>query len=149
MRFVFLNQAEQIAQAWKNLNHAFSPPLETVIADLNIYAEKLAAYGCTIACIDHCDSILGCISFYANDTINHTAYIAEFAVNNINKKHGIGTKLINRAYDESINRGMSTIRLEVRKNNDSARVFYKKQGFVLTEEKSTTLILERPLTAST
>lgn len=78
---------------------------------------------------------LGYCAFYANDTERRTAYISLIAVLPEYQKMHIGTELLKKSFEMMRTYGMEHCMLEVRKNNKNAIQFYKKNQFVVEEER--------------
>ena len=74
------------------------------------------------------------IGFIVGGKINQdTVKILMLAVAKINRMHGIGAQLLKNFLEEMITSEIRTIELEVRKNNENAVNFYKKNGFKTVE----------------
>ena len=80
-----------------------------------------------VASID--DIPVGYIAFYANDSINKTAYVSLLAVNPDYHNQGIGHTLMQECEKVALNNGMCQIKLTVRKLNENAIRFYQKHDF--------------------
>jgi len=96
--------------------------------DKTVLAKKLSQYGVfKKATID--GEIAGFIGYYANDLESGMAYLSTIVITKKYQGRGIGTLLLHECLDDCRNRGMTTCRLEVDKNNMSAITFYKRFGF--------------------
>ena len=83
-----------------------------------------------------CDgNSLGYCAFYANDAERRTAYISLIAVAPEYQKKHIGGKLLRESFEIMRTYGMEHCMLEVRKNNKNAIQFYKKNQFIVEEER--------------
>lgn len=72
---------------------------------------------------------IGYSVLYANDAQTKVGYISIIAVlNNMQNKH-VGSALMQKCIETSAEKGMTYIRLEVLKNNESAILFYERWGF--------------------
>src|SRR4051794_22748720 len=60
----------------------------------------------------------------------HEAYVQTIAVAPTAQRHGIGTALLKVLIDETRQRGVDHLDLEVRADNDAARRLYERHGFV-------------------
>lgn len=69
------------------------------------------------------------VGFIVLWTYHQEAEIAQIAVLKENTRRGIGTKLLNHCFEFARNMGIRTIFLEVRKDNQPAIDFYKKNSF--------------------
>jgi ribosomal protein S18 acetylase RimI-like enzyme len=98
------------------------------------YANKLFNNATVFAAVN--ESILGLIVFYANDLMTRTAYIAIIAVHPESQNSHIGFNLLDKCIEISKDNNMSSIKLEVKKQNENAISFYKKNGFDYCGEAS-------------
>lgn len=78
----------------------------------------------------------GFVVFYANDTVNKTAYLAQIAVKPQVVNKGFGYMLLKVAMETSLEEGMKLMKLEVYKQNHTAIAFYKRQGFTFCKDES-------------
>ena len=78
---------------------------------------------------------LGYCAFYANDAERGIAYISLIAVVPEYQKMHIGTKLLMESFDIMRTYGMEHCMLEVRRNNQNAIQFYKRNRFIVVEER--------------
>lgn len=74
-----------------------------------------------------------------NDFMNRISEIDEKTIKNINiiknsKEAGIGSKLIEKAEEYFKDNGCKISELHVFKDNDMAKSFYEKHGYIITEE---------------
>ena len=68
----------------------------------------------------------------ADSVPNHgrpLGHIKDIAVRESHREHGIGTTLLERAIGVLRTAGASSVKLEVREGNDTARRLYREQGF--------------------
>lgn len=79
---------------------------------------------------------VGYAAIYANDKVSKSSYITLIAIRQECQHIGIGRKLIERCKKVSINNGMKTMKLEVLRQDEGQQIFYKKQGFSITNEKT-------------
>jgi ribosomal protein S18 acetylase RimI-like enzyme len=119
----------------------FSPTLSSHI-DLLAFAEKLAPNALFILCRSS-EEIVGYIAFYENrDT--RVCYIPSVCVKDTYRSNGIASRMMDYLVTQS-HADINTISLEVRKNNDSAIRFYRKQNFVVTEDRGDKLLMNKYL----
>ena len=97
-----------------------------------LFAEKIYGSGITIAL--YREELIGFSCFYCNDYQSRTAYISLIAVKQEYEHKGYGTRLLEEVKKTARDRGMTRLRLEVRKNNDQAISFYRKKGFIFEQE---------------
>lgn len=124
---------ENILEIWSELADEFVPPLVKTKKDFRLLISKVATYGKTYSCRDK-GHIQGAVSFYANDHASKIAYISLIATAESARGMGIGHILLEKAIEESLKYGMSSIRLEVKKGNDKAFGFYLSHGFSIETE---------------
>ncbi|WP_225748734.1 GNAT family N-acetyltransferase [Paraeggerthella sp. Marseille-Q4926] len=139
-----LTQRESIVNTWNHLSDAYQPPLSTRLEDFESYVERIAQNGTTFVCKEG-GYLAGGIAVYANDTASKTAFVTQLATMPGFRRKGIGTVLIARACDYSKAKGMTSIKLEVRKNNKRAMAFYKSKDFIFDGDNGDTVYLVRSL----
>ena len=135
IEYVRIIKKSIINNLWNELGREFNPPLDEQINNLRALVDKICIYGNTIAAFDGIKAI-GAISFYANDYDSKIAYITEFLVIEKYRRQKVGTALLYKCFDFAKKEGMTKIRLQVADNNESAKKFYMKNGFV--EERKAT-----------
>jgi len=110
--------------------------------DFETYSTKLSNYAKFI--LAYKDSrCVGFIAYYLNDS-GGFVYITQIVVYKNNKRQGIGHIMINtlfNAYKESY----ITVKLEVLKSNIIAQNFYKREMFMISEDRGAKILLERDL----
>ena len=130
----------EIYQRLNVISEAFTPPLIEKIPDLTNYAKKLYCNAEVYTVGD--GNFLGFIAFYANDSNSKIAYITLISVLPYAQKRGLGKTLLNLCIDISKVKGMSSLKIEVNKDNEKALHFYNKYGFEFCGEASTKSIYE-------
>lgn len=120
-----ITSEREIESLLNAFSDVFVPPLKSRL-DIEMYSKKVNENG--IVLVDEKEQ--GFIIFYANDKESKTAYISFIGVQTRARKKGIGKKLIKKAISFSQKNEMSSIRLEVNIDNNIARSFYQKLGFV-------------------
>ena len=100
---------------------------------LSQYVEKLMNHAIIYVLIKH-TAIIGMVAFYANDTSKKTAFISSIGVRKQFTGQALGLKLLLKACKVSKEKMMTTIGLDVRKENAIAIAFYKKNGFNIINE---------------
>lgn len=110
----------------------------------NKMAEKFASNAAVITLEEN-----GCIrafaAFYANDMYSHTAFLSMIAVLQDYRGRGIARGLLDVICTDAEERGMAYLRLEVKKDNISAKRFYRNNHFSVVEERIDSYIMERRL----
>ncbi|WP_034301281.1 GNAT family N-acetyltransferase [Alkalibacterium sp. AK22] len=122
-----ISSPKEIHNALFEISSAYNPPLTTSIKDLYEFAAKLAMNAEVFVAIDQ--SVLGLIAFYCNNVVDKIGYITQVGVKTSAQSSGLGKQLMDKAYSVCKTKGMQKIKLEVKKNNSKAIIFYKKQGF--------------------
>ena len=126
----------------------FTPYLVTLrlgIVDKKVFAKKIREFGRVIVLSSNGENI-GFAAFYCNDTKKRQAYLTYIAVKDIFSGLGYGKIIIEEVLRISKHNGMSMIKLEVRKDNINAIMFYKKMGFTQIEFKNKeTIYLKKDL----
>lgn len=117
-----------VADVWDAVRRSYDPPLMRGY-DFDSYVKKLSEHAVTLSLrVD--GELAGAASFYANDAAGGVAYITNIAVVSRFAGRRLGEKLLVAAVDESRSRGMTTLRLEVRRTNPRALALYRRFGFV-------------------
>ncbi|GHV57679.1 hypothetical protein AGMMS49579_23890 [Spirochaetia bacterium] len=141
-----LNSIDEITQAFLELKDSQFDRTIYEEGVFNAFIKKIAQFANTYVIIhkknkdketnsSYKNEIIGLISFYANDEEKKHAFITMIVVKNIWQKHGFGEKLIEIAKSNSLKKGMETLGLWVHKENNNGIHFYKKQGFIIFEQK--------------
>ncbi len=101
--------------------------LDSIYVNMEKYPEIYSNY----VAIEN-DKIVGFLSLIFYKTFLHmggTALINEFVVSNSHRNKGIGKRLIQKAFESAISRGMDEIEVGTEISNTKAQNFYKKTGF--------------------
>lgn len=124
---------KEIEKVIGKCDNAFSLPVKTrkyyttLVDKFSEYAHVIYAYN---------GEILGYIAFYANNP--EYAYISLIAVRPEFQKLHIGKSLLKYCEDISEKKNVKNIRLEVRKDNNTAIKFYSANGYKWLEDKNET-----------
>ena len=89
--------------------------------------DKISRYG--IFFVAYAPDIAGYCAIYINDYDTKTAYITLIATEKSHQRMGVGKALLERCEEETLKKGFSKIKLEVKKENTNAIHFYQKNGF--------------------
>lgn len=144
MDIVRVTQKEEVYKILKEYNNCFEPSLDSMIDNLQCYAEKLAEKSYFIVAKKK-GNVVGITAFYMNDFITFEGFVILLAINkkykNNFEKGIIMANLLK--YSREIGESLQTklIRLEVNKNNQNAISIYKKFGFEIEEEKEKTIMM--------
>jgi ribosomal protein S18 acetylase RimI-like enzyme len=106
---------------------------------LNIkeYAKKLYMNANLIVSRDSSNNkIVGLTAFYANNYQNMNAFLSNINVKKSYSGKGIAKQMMDIMHKDLIKKGFKSITLEVYKNNSRAINIYKKQGFVIYNQKN-------------
>lgn len=106
-------------------------------SDIKKLSEKFAKYGNVIR-ISEEDKILGFCAFYANDDVNHCAFLSMIIVIPTAQGKGVGKMLLDDMIQRCREAGMCSISLEVADDNARAIKIYHKAGFVKGKKLSDT-----------
>ncbi len=125
----------------RKCENSFVPPLSHNIPyTLEEYAKKLSEFAWFILCVDETE-IIGFTAYYLNQE-GHFVYIPQIWVSDEHQRKGIGSCML----DELIKvapKFVTSIRLEVRKNNHKAVSFYERIGFCIIDDMGNKLLLSK------
>ena len=120
-------------------NNSFTPPLSNNIPyTLEEYAERLATHA-DFVLAEEDGIIAGFLAYYTN-VEGGFAYIPQVWVSDNHQRKGIGGQMLNMLI-QNIPESLSSVRLEVRKNNVKAVSFYNKMGFGVIRDSDNKLLL--------
>lgn len=105
------------------------------ISSLEEYATKVCKYG-RVLVIKEEEAVKGFVIFYCNDLESKKSYISLIAVSDKYRRQHVGSDLVAAVENVSKDAGMQFIRLEVDNDNEGARSFYERLGFVKVSEAS-------------
>lgn len=91
-------------------------------------AEKIAAFGCMKAATIGGEPA-GFVGYYANDTVRRAGYLTTIVVAGQYQGRGVGSALLQACLEDCREKGMTSCRLEVDRNNTRAILFYRHFGF--------------------
>ena len=80
-------------------------------------------------------------AFYCNDTKNKTAFLSLIGVREQFEGNGFGGILLDNVISVSREKGMRTLNLEVRKNNEGAISLYQQKGFEILKQKDEKMLV--------
>lgn len=75
--------------------------------------------------------LVGVIGFYANDVVDHRAFLSIIAVDNSCRSKGLGCDLLHKMIEICGENQMTEIMANVLKDNKEAIDFYLRRGFVI------------------
>lgn len=103
--------------------------------ELDAYLVKLGAHA-DILVSSTPDRCRGFVAYYCNDTATRRAYITLVLVHPDDRGAGIGRSLVGCVLNLARQRGFLSCRLEVDKDNRSARDLYASLGFRIIEDRN-------------
>ena len=121
------SSSEEIALFLSDNAAAFNPPFDRSV-DIVSYAQKLFDHAVRFELYDG-DRMVALLASYVN-TENSVAYVPYVCVEEGCKGCHCGQRLLEELYRYCRDKGVASVRLEVRSNNTRAVAFYEKQGFV-------------------
>lgn len=108
------------------------PHLCEKIESVEAYVEKLSKYANFYVGVED-GKAFGIAVFYSNDTIQKKAYISLIGLKADARGKGLGRWLLGQCENKSVKDGMEQMLLEVDCDNESALLFYQKNGYSITE----------------
>ncbi len=90
-------------------------------------------------------NLVGCLAFYANDYVNQKAFITFIGVKNTFRDKGLGKILLDNSTAYLKNNDFKEFGLEVIKENEKARNFYKKQNFIELEDRKDRIFMVKKI----
>lgn len=130
--FVRITDKNRILQELHNFSDIF-PHLFEKIESIEVYAEKLSKYANFYIGIQN-GEVFGLAVFYSNDKIRKVAYISLIGLKETERKKGLGGWLLSQCENKAKEDGMTKISLEVDCDNEFAILFYKKNGYIISEK---------------
>lgn len=114
------------------LTYLQKTPLSKEI-EIENYADKVFKYA-TIFVARQDNNIIGINIVYFNDYENKRGYITYIYLNEDYRGQGLGGRLLNTAIEYGRKCGFTSIALEVRKDNNKAKLLYEKNGFIIYQD---------------
>ena len=139
-----VSDKQALREAWSVLGWAFDPPLWEQMEDYDSYLTKVAERAVTLL-IRVNGQLSGGVSFYANDVSNHRSYITQLMVVPSHQGQGIGSRLLKACEQYSLASSMTSIRLEVWKENNGAKRLYEHAGYVVCGETERCFLMEKTI----
>lgn len=102
---------------------------------LTMLAAKWYEHAEFCTCRDDSGQLVGMIAFYANQPETGIAYIPHIYVSPAYRGRGIFSQMLQRVVTNIKQKGYTSIKLEVSKDNMTAQKAYIKQGFQFLPEK--------------
>lgn len=118
------------------------PSLSSGRVDVDLFATKIHKNG-FLCVFDEKEENKGFAAFYANNLQTYEAFLSMIAVKPKYQKEHIGSKILAFVEEMSIRKGMKFLRLEVRKKNDGAIIFYRKKGFSVYDQSEDSWFMQK------
>ena len=126
-----LTYLDDIYKVILSFNADIVPSMTERGLDLKDYAQKLCDHAIMFTLWQDSQEC-GFVTFYANDTLTETAYLAQIAVKPKFCNQGLGYILLKLAMETAKEKGMKQMKLEVYNLNQTAISFYIKHGFTIS-----------------
>lgn len=130
-KIIEINNKEKIDAVISECDSAFPTPIKTRIGYSDLL-EKFSTYAC-FACVRQNDT-LGYIAFYVNN--KNSAYVSLIAVQPQYQNQHIGSILLGYCEKKAQDKGINSVRLEVKKENQKAISFYQAHGYRWEKDKN-------------
>lgn len=133
----------ELAAALSDLGRHLPDPIEThqPVAD---YAAKLLRHG-WLATVVSGGRIVGLVAIYANDLETRRAFASILVVDPGHSRRGLGRTLMQKAIAEARSRGMRSMWLKARPDNEPALRLHRELGFRRTGTDGGRDVMEREL----
>lgn len=121
--------------------NSFDPPLsQNIPYTVSDYAKKLSEFAGFVICVEG-DEIIGFTAYYLNQE-GGFAYIPQIWVSDMHQRKGVGLCMLDKLITLAP-QYITSIKLEVRKKNEKAILFYERAGFKVKNDKEGKLLLEK------
>lgn len=134
----------ELVDTLKKYDEYFMPRL-SVLNDLNKWGRKLYEKGIVHYYLNEADAFVGMTAFYANDITSREGFLTLIFLDQQYQGRGLSEVLFDDVVRECKLRGMNLLKLEVEKENDSARRFYQRMGGTVISETSHSLFYSFPV----
>ena len=132
---------EEIIACLQKFDTCFDPPFSSSV-DLTAYADKLFDNASFIIAQMN-ESIVGMIAYYKNEE-KRLLYVPYFVVDNNFQGCSLGARLLKEMEANNIGESYA-ISLEVLKSNRKAYSFYKRNGFMESEDRGVKFLMIKEL----
>lgn len=126
---------EQFCRLLVKIEKQWNPTLENQPGSLTEYGKKIYEKSIVLGAVVD-GEIVGIAAVYVNNHDTKQAYLTYIACFEKFTHCGYGSELLNSVLKTAQEAGMHQIMLEVKKTNRRAYNFYKKHGFVYSEDAS-------------
>jgi ribosomal protein S18 acetylase RimI-like enzyme len=124
---------KNISSHLEHCSESFIPPLKNYV-NIHNYSKKIIENSITFEAWNN-DLLIGLIAVYRNNK-SKKAFITNVSVFKKFNNNGIANKLLNNCVSYFKEKNYNTIELEVSKNNIKAVNFYKKNSFLINQQKN-------------
>jgi len=131
---------EELYQHLFNCDNHFVPPLSEKI-DIQVYAQKLKGNAHLFEAWSE-NVLAGFVAVYINNDVEKTAFISNVSIEDIYKRKGITSELMQRCLAFVKQNGYNKIILEVNEKNEAAVALYIKFGFILLSRKNNSIFMQ-------
>ncbi|MCF6185624.1 MAG: GNAT family N-acetyltransferase [Bacteroidales bacterium] len=125
-------------------NNQFSPKLSELV-DIDKYARKLENLAEHFLLYNKNEEISAFAAVYFNDYNTNIAFLTYINVNKNEQGRGLGNKLLREIIEFAKNNKFKELKLEVSKSNLSAKSFYEKNKFKVTDENKTSFFMSKKI----
>lgn len=123
--------------------NSFDPPLsQNIPYTVSDYAKKLSEFAGFVICVEN-DEIIGFAAYYLNQE-GGFAYVPQIWVSDNYQRKGIGSCMLDEL-KRTVQPFATSIRLEVRRNNEKAVSFYERTGFCVIGDNNGKILLEKEI----
>lgn len=136
MKFNIINKYSDIHNVITECSDSFYDQKENNKQFIKNMTEKFSKYANFVLVTSETNEIIGFAAYYSNDLENMHAFLSMIIIKSAFSSKGVGSALLKYIISDCIDKGMKNIALEVNKNNSIAISFYKKFGFVFTDENA-------------
>jgi ribosomal protein S18 acetylase RimI-like enzyme len=110
--------------------------------EIEAYLRKLETSAEVVSASANDGRCRGLVAFYANDTVTRRAYVTLVVVDPSDRGTGLGRELVESALATMKERGLTSCRLEVARDNAAASSLYASIGFQVIEERGRKDLME-------
>lgn len=123
-----VRNSEEAFQILRDLEIELTPTLSDRGINISNYSEKVFTNGYILKMVYE-NFVVGAICYYIDKEKNQT-FVSFLAIADEFKGRQFGSRLIEECIKHSRRESIDSIRLETRKSNVNAILFYKKLGFI-------------------
>lgn len=121
----------------------FNTPLSKKV-DMLEYSKKIFTLASRVEYWDGME-LRGLIAIYLNDFNSLKAFITNVTIENNLQSQGLGSKMLNVAFNLAVEKGFKVVSLEVDSKNIRAIRFYETNGFVIIRKVNSNYLMGKKL----